>query len=80
MFRDVVGGALRLAILGAAMGIAGAIASGRLLQTMLFDTRVSDPWTHAFVAAGVLALSVAASLAPAFRAMRIDPLRALRAE
>ncbi|HMD33393.1 MAG TPA: ABC transporter permease [Vicinamibacterales bacterium] len=80
VFRDVVGGALRLAILGAAMGIAGAIASGRLLQTMLFDTRVSDPWTHAFVAAGVLALSVAASLAPAFRAMRIDPLRALRAE
>lgn len=79
LFRDVVGSALRLGAVGAAIGVGGAMASGRLLQTMLFDTRVGDPWTHAAVAAGVLALSALASLAPALRAMRVDPLDALRA-
>jgi len=80
VFRDVVGTALRLGAIGAAVGIAVAIASGRVLQTLLFETKTSDPCTHAAVAAGVLLLAAAASLAPAVRAMRIDPLRSLRAE
>src|SRR5258708_24280334 len=79
LFRDVVGSAVRLACIGAAIGITGAMASGRLLQSMLFETRTSDPWTHVSVAAGVVALSAAASVVPALRAMRVDPLSALRA-
>ena len=80
VFGDVVGTALRLGAIGAAIGIAAAIASGRLLQTLLFETGTGDPRTHASVAIGVLALTALASLGPAFRAMRIDPLRALRSE
>ena len=52
LFREIVGSALALGGTGAALGVAGGIASGRLLQTMLFDTKASDPWTHASVAAG----------------------------
>jgi predicted permease len=78
LFRDVVGSALRLGAIGAALGIAGAMASGSLLQALLFDTRMSDPRTHAIVAVGVLILSALASLLPALRAMRVDPLDALR--
>jgi ABC-type antimicrobial peptide transport system permease subunit len=80
VFRDVVGAALRIGAIGAALGIVAAIASGRVLEAMLFQTRTSDPRTHAAVAAAVLLLAAGASLGPAFRAMRIDPLRALRAE
>src|SRR5439155_20669763 len=79
LFRDVVGSAMRLAAIGAVIGIGGAMASGRLLQTMLFETRPSDPRLHAIVAVAVLTLSALASLPPALRAMRIDPLEALRA-
>jgi len=78
VFGDVVGAALRLGAIGAALGIATAVASGRLLQTLLFETRAGDPRTHVSVAIGVLALTALASLAPAIRATRIDPLRALR--
>jgi predicted permease len=80
IFRDVVGAAARLGASGAAIGIAIAVVSGRLLQSMLFETKASDPWTHATVAIGALLLAAGASLVPAFRAMRLDPLRALRSE
>jgi len=49
-----------------------------LLKTVLFDTKATDPATHAGVAVSVLALSVAASVVPAFRAMRVDPITVLR--
>jgi ABC-type lipoprotein release transport system permease subunit len=45
----------------------------------LFDTATTDPLTHAAVAAGALALAVCASIVPAVRATRIDPIVALRA-
>jgi ABC-type lipoprotein release transport system permease subunit len=45
---------------------------------MLFDTRTTDPGTQAGVGAAVIALTIAASIMPARRAMRVDPIVALR--
>jgi len=70
------------ALLGAGLviGIGGALAAGRLLAAQLFEVRPSDPVTYALVAAALLATGLAASAIPAFRAMRVDPLVALRDE
>ena len=55
-----------------------SIAAGSLVRDLLFDTRTTDPFTHAAVISGVIALAIAASIAPALRAMRVDPMIALR--
>jgi ABC-type lipoprotein release transport system permease subunit len=54
------------------------MAGGSLLRGFLFDTRTTDPLTYAAVTAGVLGLAAVASLVPAVRAMRVDPITALR--
>jgi ABC-type lipoprotein release transport system permease subunit len=51
-----------------------------MLRGLLFDTRTTDPATYAVVVCGLIALTVAASLAPARRAMGVDPMTALRNE
>jgi putative ABC transport system permease protein len=80
IWKMVVGQNLVLVAIGIAFGLAGAVALTRLLQGLLFDVRPSDPLTLAVVA-GALALgAVAASLVPAWRAARVDPLVALRTE
>jgi putative ABC transport system permease protein len=80
IFRRVVGRAVTLAAGGAAAGVAIAAGGGSLLRAMLFDTRTTDPLTFIAVIAGVLTLSVCASIVPAFRAMRVDPIIAVRNE
>jgi len=66
--------------IGLAIGLAGAIGLTRLLQGLLFGVQPGDPLTFAFVA-GILALAaLAASMVPANRAARVDPLVALRSE
>ena len=76
----VVGRATRLAALGAAIGIAAALFATRWLDALLYGISATDPIT--FIAVPLLFLGVAAmaSYAPARRATRIDPVRALRAE
>jgi putative ABC transport system permease protein len=78
VFRDVISGAMALAFIGGLLGAAGAIVGSSLLKSFLFDTRPTDPRTHAAVILGVLALSLAASIVPAYRATKVDPLTALR--
>jgi putative ABC transport system permease protein len=70
------------ALLGAGLviGGGGALAAGRLLSAQLFEVRATDPVTYAVVAAGLAATGLAACAIPAFRAMRVDPLVALRDE
>jgi ABC-type antimicrobial peptide transport system permease subunit len=80
VFRRVVVNAVTLAAFGAVLGAAAAMAAGSLLRTLLFDTRPTDPLTYVIVVAGVIALAAAAGVVPAVRAMRVDPLTALRNE
>ena len=66
--------------LGVAMGLAGALASGRLIAALLFDVTPSDPASIAIAAAFLSAVTVLAGLIPARRAARVDPMIALREE
>ena len=69
---------LKPAIIGIVIGAAGALAAARLLEKLVFGVKATDPLTLAVVAATLLAVSVAASLIPAWRASRLDPVTVLR--
>jgi ABC-type antimicrobial peptide transport system permease subunit len=66
--------------IGLVVGIVGALAVGRLLQSLLAQTSSSDPVTLVSNAAIVVLVSLGACLLPALRATRLDPVRALRYE
>src|SRR4051812_20793018 len=78
VFGDVLRRALTLTGIGAAIGVVGTLAGGRLIAGLLFDTRAADPATLASVIAATMALAVAAGIVPARRAMAVDPIIALR--
>ena len=80
VLRMILGHGARLAILGLAMGLAGAWAATRLLKSMLFNVTPTDPWTFSAVAVALFVVAMAASLLPARRAMKVDPIVALREE
>jgi len=79
VLRAVVGEGLRLAMVGAAIGIVLAVALTRLMRGILFGVSATDLVTFAAVTLLLMSAAVVASLVPAFRATRIDPLDALRA-
>jgi putative ABC transport system permease protein len=76
--RQIAGEGLALAALGVAVGLAGAFAATRLLQSFLFGVAPLDPRAFAAAALVLLALAAAAAFGPARRAARLDPLQALR--
>ena len=80
IFRLVTGGGLRLVAWGLVLGSAAALAATRLLESLLFGVRPSDPPTYAAIAAVMLAVGLAAGAVPARRAARTDPIEALRSE
>jgi ABC-type antimicrobial peptide transport system permease subunit len=80
VFADVLRSAVWLTCIGAALGTAGSIAAGRVIAGLLFDTPAADPATHAVVVGAVLVLALLAGVVPARRAMRVDPIIALRTE
>jgi predicted permease len=80
VIADVMGQGLRLAGIGVVVGIALAVAGSRLLNSLLFGTSPTDAVTFVGVATLLVAISAAASLVPALRASRVDPLIALREE
>ena len=65
---------------GVAIGVAGALASARVVRGLLYGVQPDDPATFAVVAAGLTLVLLAAALAPARRSVRTDPLESLRAE
>jgi len=71
---------LRLAAIGATLGLAGAAALMRLMATLLFGVSAVDPLTYAGVAIGLVAVALLACYVPAVRAAAVSPLEALHAE
>jgi putative ABC transport system permease protein len=71
---------LKLASIGAAIGLAGALASSRALTTLLYQVSPGDPVTYIEVTAALLAVAVLACWIPARRAAHVDPAITLKAE
>ncbi|MGH9667642.1 MAG: hypothetical protein ACRD9L_24765, partial [Bryobacteraceae bacterium] len=71
---------LKLVALGILAGVAGCIAATRLLQSLLYGVSATDPATIAVLAVALCLVALGACAAPAWRAMRIEPLTALRHE
>jgi len=69
---------LTLALIGVVIGLLAAIAAVRALSSVLFEVSPWDPWAWTASAATLLAVSVLASWVPARRALRVDPVVALR--
>lgn len=80
VLRMVLGEASWMAILGVAVGVAGALALTRLIASMLYGLKPWDPLTFTASAVLLLVVALVASWIPARRAAGIDPMRALRHE
>jgi predicted permease len=80
VLRLVLGDGAKLACFGIAIGIAGAIALTRLMTSLLFEVKPTDPETFAVVAIVLAIVALAACYVPTRRAMRVDPMVALRYE
>ncbi len=80
VLRLVVGGGMKLAVIGAAAGLAGALALSNVMTAMLFELTPLDMVSYSGTAALLLAVAMVACYVPARRAMQVDPIVALRAE
>jgi predicted permease len=80
VMRLVLGQAARMTLIGVVLGLAGAAALTRLMKTVLFGVSATDPVTFASVAVVLTLVALAACYLPARRAMRVDPMVALRHE
>jgi putative ABC transport system permease protein len=78
--RMVMGQGLRVCVLGLALGVVAALALTRVLASQLYGVSPADPTTYLGLSLLVLAVAAVASLVPARRATRIDPMIALRHE
>jgi putative ABC transport system permease protein len=80
IFRLIIGNGMRLALVGAAVGVPSALALTRLMGGMLSGVTSSDPVTYIAVVGMLVISALLASYLPARRATRVDPIVALRAE
>jgi putative ABC transport system permease protein len=78
ILKLVVGQAGLLVLAGVVLGIVGALAMSSVVRTMLYQVSARDPMTFAGIALILTAVGVLASVVPARRAMRVDPIVALR--
>jgi putative ABC transport system permease protein len=76
----VVGQCAKLALAGVAIGIVGGLMLTRLMSGLLYGVRATDPVTYGAVALLLMFVALAACFIPARRAMRVDPMVALRYE
>jgi predicted permease len=78
--RMLLWSGIRHALVGLAAGIVAALALSRVMQGLVFGIAPTDPITYATLAVGLLAVVTVASLVPARRATRLDPMQVLRSE
>ena len=79
-FRLVVGGALKVVLVGVVLGLGGAALAGRSVRNILYGVPPIDVLTFAASGLGIIAIGLIAASVPALRASRIDPVGALRQE
>jgi ABC-type antimicrobial peptide transport system permease subunit len=77
---SIVQRALRLALVGAAAGVAAGLVLTRYMAALLYGIEATDPLTFAITAATLVAVAMVASGVPAWRATRVDPLEAVRVD
>jgi putative ABC transport system permease protein len=80
VLRMVVGGGLRLSLLGVALGMLGVLLGTRVLASLVYRVSTTDALTLAATAAVLICSAALASWVPARRATRVDPAVSLRAE
>jgi putative ABC transport system permease protein len=80
LLRLVTVQGLRVALLGIALGTAGAIGLARLLARLFYGVSPTDPFTYVAAALGLAVIAMVACLVPAWRATKVDPMAALRYE
>jgi putative ABC transport system permease protein len=80
VLKLVVGQGMLLTLIGVVIGLLGAFGLTRVMASLLFGVTAKDPITFGVVAALLLAVAFVACFVPARRAMKVDPLVALRYE
>ncbi|MBS1809783.1 MAG: ABC transporter permease [Acidobacteria bacterium] len=80
ILRMILNQGLRLVLIGLVLGLAGALALTRMMQSLLFEVSASDPLTYFLVAILLTLITLMASFIPAYRATKVDPVIALRYE
>jgi len=71
---------MRPTLIGIALGLAGALTLGRVLANLIYGVKPTDPITFGTVSVLLAAVGLFASLIPAYRATRVEPMRTLRDE
>jgi putative ABC transport system permease protein len=80
VLKLIVGEGMKVVLLGVAVGLAGGLALGRAVSSLVFGVTVRDPATFGVVAVALTSVALAACAIPARRAARVDPMVALRCE
>jgi len=80
VLRMVVSDGMKPIFLGVAIGLAAAFALSRVVASLIYGVRATDPLTFAAVAMLLVAVGLLATILPAYRATRIEPIRTLREE
>jgi putative ABC transport system permease protein len=80
LLRHVVAGSVRVVVFGVLLGVALALAGGRLISAMLYGVTPADPAAMLLAAAALVIMALVAAALPAWRAAQVDPASALRAD
>jgi predicted permease len=80
VLRMVIGDGMRPILIGVGIGFAASFALGRVVSSFLYGVGASDPLTFAMVTLLLVAVGLLATIVPAYRATRVEPIRTLREE